>query len=131
MAGISRFGHWVDDLAEKLDIDHATVARKLTLDAWTKLTIKTPVKTGRARASWAVALGDAYSGPPNLPGTYGAPSEPDLSEIDGTTTIYVTSNLIYMEPLENGHSKQAPKGMVRITVAELMAEIDVIIDSLE
>jgi hypothetical protein len=47
-----------------------------------------------------------------------------VAEIDGTTAIFITSNLPYMEALENGHSGQAPNGMVRITVAEIAAEID-------
>ena len=32
--------------------------------------------------------------------------------------IYLVNNLEYARALEYGHSKQAPKGMVRITVAE-------------
>lgn len=33
-------------------------------------------------------------------------------------TIYITNNLPYIEPLENGWSSQAPTGMVKTTVAE-------------
>lgn len=128
---IRGLGMWVEDLAEKLDLDLATVARKLTLDAWTKLSRRTPVDTGRARASWVVAVNEPAGGPPLMPGTYSPPATPSVDGIDGTTAIFVTSNLIYMEALENGHSKQAPNGMVRITVAEIAAEIDVLLSSLE
>ena len=128
---IRGLGMWVDDLAQKLDLDLATVARKLTLDAWTKLSRRTPVDTGRARASWIVSVNEPGGGPPLLPGNYPPPAAPGVDGIDGSTAIFVTSNLIYMEALENGHSKQAPKGMVRITVAEIAAEIDVLLSSLE
>lgn len=122
--GIRELGHYMDDVAEKLDIAVEVVARKLTIDAWGKLVKRTPVDTGRARASWAISVSEPYAGPPPLPGQHGMPSEPGVAEIDGTTAIFITSNLPYMEALENGHSGQAPNGMVRITVAEIAAEID-------
>jgi len=122
--GIRGLDLWVDDVAEQLDIAVEVVARKLTLDAWGKLTKRTPVDTGRARASWQISVSEPYSGPPPMPGAYPAPSEPGVSGIDGTTSIFITSVLAYMEALENGHSGQAPNGMVRITVAEIAAEID-------
>ncbi|NTX09022.1 hypothetical protein, partial [Myxococcus sp. CA040A] len=34
-------------------------------------------------------------------------------------TVYVTNNLPYARRLEFGHSAQAPRGMVRVTVARL------------
>jgi hypothetical protein len=34
------------------------------------------------------------------------------------------SNIPYIEALENGHSKQAPQGMIALSVAETVAEIE-------
>lgn len=128
--GIRGLDVWMDDVAEQLDIAVEVVARKLTLDAWGKLTKRTPVDTGRARASWQISVSEPYAGPPPTPGVHAAPSEPGVAEIDGTTSIFITSVLAYMEALENGHSGQAPQGMVRITVAEMAAEIDSVVGDL-
>lgn len=122
--GIRGLGHYMDDLAEQLDMAVEVVAQKLTIDGWGKLVKRTPVDTGRARASWAISVSEPYSGPPLLPGNYTEPNAPDVSAIDGTTAIFITSNLPYMEALEEGHSGQAPHGMVRISIAEIAAEID-------
>lgn len=130
--GIRALGHYVDDVAEQLDIAVEVVARKLTIDAWGKLVKKTPVDTGRARASWAVTVSEPYAGPPLPTGTYPPPtSPPAIEDIDGTTAVFITSNLAYMERLEDGHSGQAPQGMVRITLAEVAAELDEILAELD
>jgi hypothetical protein len=104
----------------------------------------TPVDTGRARASWAIGVGapSDYVPPDVDPATkrerarqrrkggspppiFEAPTPTDaLSLIDGNEVIYVTSNLPYMEALENGHSKQAPAGMVRVTVAAIETNME-------
>jgi len=39
-------------------------------------------------------------------------------------TAYIVNNLIYSVPLEYGHSKQAPGGMVRITLARFQQIVD-------
>lgn len=42
----------------------------------------------------------------------------------GMTAVYFCNNVPYAYPLEFGHSKQAPGGMVRITAAELQRFFD-------
>ena len=44
--------------------------------------------------------------------------------------MFIVSNLAYIEALENGHSQQAPQGMVTISVAEIEADIDGILQGL-
>ena len=128
-ANIRRLNLWVDDVAEQLNLAVSAVAQHLALDSWSKLTDRTPVDLGRAQASWGIGQGEPSSWlPPE--GVYSRPADPDVSWIDGTTTVFVTSNLVYMEALENGHSKQAPFGMVRIVIAELQAELEVAIQDL-
>jgi hypothetical protein len=39
-------------------------------------------------------------------------------------TAYIVNNLPYAAPLEYGHSKQAPGGMVRITLARFQQIVD-------
>lgn len=91
----------------------AAVEIATTLDR--KIVEKTPVDTGRARANWFVA-----EGAPRLDTTEGTvpSSRPALT---GESVIYITNSLPYIVPLEYGHSEQAPAGMVRVAIAEVMA----------
>jgi len=83
---------------------------------------------GRFRGNWQFSIG--------------APAEGELDQVDpagGVTlaklrlqveqltigqTAYIVNNLPYAVPLEYGHSKQAPGGMVRITLARFQQIVD-------
>lgn len=88
----------------------------------------TPVDTGFARNSWVVGI--------NGPGEPRQPPQPDpamrhqqvavISIEDGRTLIldvqpadvvHLTSNCVYMAPLEDGHSGQAPTGMIWLALS--------------
>ena len=82
--------------------------------------LKTPVRTGRAKNSWHTippgTAADAYQYRDNHGNTFNG------SLLDGATgpmEIKVGSNVEYMLPLEGGHSKQTPGGMVRVTLREM------------
>ncbi|CAI8733606.1 Prophage PssSM-02 [Pseudomonas sp. IT-P44] len=47
-----------------------------------------------------------------------------VSDFTAGQTAYLINNLPYAIPLEYGHSKQAPAGMVRITVARFQQIVD-------
>lgn len=117
-----------DDLkkfAEKAD--PGVVVRKVALDVFGRVILRTPVDTGRARANWQTTIG-APAGeeldtvnkiPVGVPG-----GSADLERaliIDqhkGDESIFLTNNLPYIEVLENGSSGQSPAGMVKVTLAE-------------
>lgn len=126
MADLSLYKFKADiaKFAQQLDINLATVIRKIALDLWTKVTKKTPVDTGRARASWIVSEGEPDIVTTAPVGTNAVPTPPDFSNVDGTKVVYILNNVSYIEALEDGHSKQAPAGMVRISLAELEVEIE-------
>jgi len=116
----------LDAFANKLGIARKTVYRKVTVDLWTSITFATPVDTGRARASWNIASGTPDPSVPDEGVTFASPPQLDTAEvgkITGETVVWITSNLPYIEPLEHGHSKQAPIGMVMVSVAEVVARI--------
>jgi hypothetical protein len=116
--------------AKAMDIAIGTVVDRVVIAIYTKVVERTPVDTGRARASWMINEGSAPEGVP----------EPDLESypmpatamggFTGTEPVYITSNLPYMERLENGWSKQAPAGMVRIALAEVETEIEMTLEGL-
>lgn len=121
----------LDGFAKRMGMLKSTVYRRATAEIWNDVTGRTPVATGRARSSWNIATGSpdpswpdegygesgvtVYFDPPSLPAS--------LKDVDGTKVVWITSNLPYIEPLEHGHSKQAPTGMVMISVANFMAKV--------
>lgn len=96
-------------------VREAAVTLALTLDK--KIVEKTPVDTGRAQANWFVA-----EGAPRLDTTESTvpAARPALK---GESVIFITNSLPYIVPLEYGHSKQAATGMVRVSLAEVMASL--------
>lgn len=112
--------------------------------------LRTPVDTGRARASWGVSIGQKRT-PVPPPGDYPraqeeamAKAEVVLAGLRPLQTVWVGSSLEYIPHLEfglypnppsrgtwnprlkrfeirsrGGFSKQAPRGMARVTFAEI------------
>jgi hypothetical protein len=144
--------------AKLIDVAPAVITRRIVMDAHTRISKRTPVDTGRARASWDVKQGQPSDYVPpitignvagkgktklgkgaagNALGT-GASSGGKVKDIsaavatiDGTAPVFITTSLDYMQYLEDGSSKQAPAGMVRLSIAEIEIEIESIIEQLE
>jgi hypothetical protein len=116
-----------------------TVHQKVTLEALTRLVSKTPVDTGRARGNWQVAIGDRPQGqvdvPNLLPHHHPPLPEPPALSVAGQTAVdegqkiiatirpfavsHVANNVAYILKLEDGGSRQAPEGMLALTLEEL------------
>lgn len=113
---------------EKTKIDMNVVIRKIALDLFSRIVLKTPVRTGRARMNWHVSIGQIRDELIDLKGEYSAAGSQQKA-IAGATTkilsysnaelaIFILNNLPYIEVLEEGSSIQAPNGMVKITLEE-------------
>lgn len=85
-----------------------------------RLKMKSPVDTGRFRASWTIGVGqpDSTVAPDVVQGQVAIP-EPRIPAITMGATYYHANSLPYARRLEYGWSKQAPAGMVRLTAAEV------------
>ncbi len=143
--------------ADALDIKIEIVMIRIVLDLFRRITKRTPVDTGRARASWDVKVGSPSAWVPperkksvagkgktrlgtGLDGTKlgtGALSggkakdvSSEVASIDGTKVVFITTNLDYMQFLEKGSSTQAPAGMVLLSIAEVEIEIENILEQL-
>jgi len=91
--------------------------------------MKTPVDTGRARANWQVGVNRrprgqiAVSESGGQRGTAGGAAitkgTGEIATVQPGEDVWISNNLPYIEVLENGSSKQAPNGMVGVTLAEL------------
>lgn len=126
--------------AQAINVNLATVVRRVSAELFNKITLRTPVDTGRARASWQVSERAPGTGqtvvviPDNAPGTYGPPNASNaaaMAKASGKTSIFIVSNVPYMEALENGHSEQAPVGMVQISIAEVVGSIKAILKKMD
>lgn len=103
------------------------VVSKIALDLLSRIVVRSPVDTGRFRANNQIDI-NSISG--------GAVLEFEARGDGGVTvnrgseklgsyklgdTIFIYNNVEYAIPLEYGHSKQAPTGVYRISVEELIA----------
>ena len=85
---------------------------------------RTPVDTGRARANWNASIGA-----PDTTTTENTSFMSALSNLQSVSAgfdlfkgqeFWISNGLPYIQPLENGHSAQAPKGfMVRGAVSQM------------
>ena len=131
------FNGQIDEFSRRSGIALETVIRRLALEIYNGVTLKTPVDTGRARASW-----NLHAGAPSVkvvPTPFGDAKvefrDYNKEEIDAFATaeigtfenlgtlyvqpVFVTNGLHYIIYLEHGSSKQAPQGMVSLTLNEV------------
>ena len=123
MANVT-IAQWAAKTQAKLDL----LVRKVALEAFAEVILKSPVDTGRFRGNWQVGIG-------NVPGGVLV-----LDDVSGTATISkatavaqnvragqvinLVNNLPYALKLEQGSSQQAPGGMVRLAVQRWQPIVD-------
>lgn len=123
------FGLDISKFVEKAKAAPEQVVRRVGLDLASRVVLRSPVDTGRFRANWNVAFGRVDTLiTPSTDKTGGKTLERVRVQLNGWQPgqdIYLTNSLPYAIPLEYGHSKkQAPLGMVRITVTEFQTFVD-------
>lgn len=97
---------------------------KHAFEAERRIAMRTPVKTGRAKNSWHTVKpgeSDSYTYQDDHGNTFDGTLQDGHA---GPFEAIVGSNVIYMIALEAGHSRQAPNGMVAITLAELSGALE-------
>lgn len=94
--------------------------RAVAMELFSSVILDTPVDKGRARGGWQVSK--------NTPidvGTLQTPAEAMTNVMSPakygklSDANYLSNNVVYIERLEFGHSKQSPAGMVRKNIARL------------
>ena len=121
-AELKRFNAKLAAYVKAFEADTLQTSVRTAFEVEGRLKERTPVDTGRARASWHVVLpgqSDSYTYSDNR----GRSFDGTLSEAAGPWEALVGSNVRYMLPLEAGHSQQAPQGMVRVTLREMRDEM--------
>ena len=121
---------WTDKTIAKIETAH----RKIALDAFTRVILRSPVDTGRFRGNWQVAIGSVPTGTLELDDKDGTvvigKVQAEALNLRAGDSIYLVNNLPYAIPLEYGHSSQSPQGMVRLTVQEFTPLVEAIARSL-
>lgn len=107
------------------------VTREVALAADRTVVRATPVDTGRARANWQATLGAPAVGTVDeTPGKRASVASATgrnagvIAQYKGGTpgaAIFLTNNLPYIVPLNDGHSKQAPAGFVEKAVETVVS----------
>ena len=107
---------------EKVEKAASAVFRGTALNLFAKVVKRTPVKTGRLRANWMSQINSAPSTTTEATDKSGRTA---IQSANSTTaraklgdSIFLANNLPYAQAIEDGHSNQAPAGMVKVTVAE-------------
>ncbi|MGY3265802.1 hypothetical protein [Lysobacter sp. HA35] len=119
------------------------VVRKVAIDALTRVVMRTPVGNpslwkgkppagyvgGRLRANWVASIGvpsiDTTTARDAGGSSTIARGTGTIAAADGLQPIYLMNSLPYAREIEyESHSRQAPAGMVRITVTEFQTMVD-------
>lgn len=133
----------ITNWTKKVGLKGSIVLRKVSLECYTGIMFRSPVKHGRFRASHRISINkiDPSVEPPPPPGA------PIISQIAGTPpsgkelayalgvlgqvkwgdTIYISNNLPYAKKLEGGssaHTSHRPDGIYGATFHEQAAKIE-------
>lgn len=118
---MSAFTLQLQQFADKAKDNAELVVRKVGIDIYSQIIMKSPVDTGRFRANWVVgssAIGTTTTATdPGGAKTIAAGSQ-KIMKVQLGQSIWLSNSLPYARRLEYGWSQQAPSGMVRLTIAE-------------
>lgn len=144
-AETKRFNDKIDRFIKRSPLAVGVVIRKLALELLTRIILKNPVDTGRSRAGWfaafnalggqglAINIASSRMGKRKYKSKSAGMDQNAVSEgmskgrfIDRTKDlnpyVEVVNGVNYTIYLEYGHSKQAPVGMVRISMREMTSD---------
>lgn len=123
-SNVARFGVLLEDLSDEIQDEHVPqFMRKTMFDLMKKVIEKNPVDTGRSRAGWS-AINEMEGMPDlNIPSAGGGEEKSTFnSDLSGSNpSIEVTNAVEYIMMLEFGWSDQAPEGMVRTSIREMLS----------
>jgi hypothetical protein len=105
-----------------------SIVKVTMIELFNRVIQKSPVDTGRFRANWNCSIGspDLSTSQAIDPSGSGAISKATSTVVSYTLngqSVFLTNNLPYADRLENGWSKQAPNGMVRLSMMEIQNSV--------
>lgn len=143
------FSGEIEKFAKKAVNNADIVVRKTVLDIGTRLVNRTPVGDatywkskpppgyagGHARANWSHSIGVRVVQELDVIDKSGAASinriQKSVPVNSGGKVHFIQNSVPYIERLEEGHSRQAPNGMVALTAVEFRGILEGILKGLE
>lgn len=138
MAGLEDFAKRIDRIAVRVEGNVERAVKDCAQAVLRSVIEATPVDTGMARSNWTPELDRAFEGlfPARVPGEAGSTAEASAAaaieagaptieafDIHRNESIHITNNAPHIRSLNDGHSKQAPAGFVKIAVMEGLATV--------
>lgn len=120
------FASDIKRFAEKTGNTIDEVIISFILNISEKVILGTPVDTGWARNGWVASIGSPNSSLPSTPDKMATSALSGVGFVSLTApgkVFYLTNNVAYINRLEYGYSKQAPKGMARLGVMAAKKEL--------
>ena len=108
--------------AKKIPAETEKVQRAAALDLLARTVQRTPVDTGRARGNWQLTANRTTDAVLDKLDPTGVAL--DVSELQRTTPfgfVAIQNALPYIQRLEEGWSRQAPAGMLSLSLTEVAA----------
>lgn len=135
---MSEFSVLVSQFGKKATAKTDSVVRKIVLDIGTRIVERSPVGDadywksppppgyvgGRFRANWQYRFGSIASGEIDKTDPSGKTSIASMQKVFQSPAAgihFIANNLPYAKRLEQGWSRQAPSGMVALTVVEFQS----------
>lgn len=101
------------------------LVRGTLIDLGSRIILDTPVRTGRLRGNWNISLN--YVSEDSSENTNMALPMANLiretNKLEIGELFYMSNNLVYAMPIEFGHSKRHPRGMLRVNVRKFAEAI--------
>jgi hypothetical protein len=107
----SKFRAQIKRWSINANIDIKKLTKAIAFRLYARITDMTPVDTGRAKANWNIV--DGVTADLSTHDGSGSP----VVRATSSNAYTISNNLPYIVPLEEGHSKQAPVGMVKVSIA--------------
>lgn len=106
--------------------DHQALAyKKIAIELFGEVIRKSPVDTGRFLGNWQCGINvmptTATETTDKDGGATTSAMTKSVMSARGLPTFWLANNLPYANKLEFGYSRQAPTGMVRVSLAEISA----------
>lgn len=120
MSKLSTFQSSLNNFGKDVYEEHGRVLKRMSRSIVTDVIMNTPVDSGRARGNWQLGVNSVPEGETGRLDKDGNVTLNEclsnLSKSRAGDKITITNNVPYIEALENGHSNQAPAGMVALAV---------------
>lgn len=124
------FGRALHEIVRlKTEEEALLIVKKCVIDFFAQVVTKTPVDTGRARVSWQFGINAEPAGAEpagNFREAMNAHIAETMAQIEASPAAvwWIANHLAYIEALEAGWSRQAPAGMVALSLAELTRHLE-------